>query len=537
MRIKRRLEAKAGADKRITTPIVRFRDPISWPKTLFPPRRHQVTFDGSGWRFTFLGVERFFGRRIDWNPVADDIGQLWRMNLHYFEYLEVLDCNAGSIAIGQWIEGNPPGNAVAREAGWNPYAISLRIVCWLQWLSRNLAELDAELAERIEQSLALQTAYLARFPETDIGGNHLIKNVKALVWAYACLDSPESQRWYARAASLLEPEIGTQVLPDGLHFELSPSYHCQVAADFIEIRAAAPGIDPRLERVIEQMASAAMVIAHPDGAVAQFNDAGLTMAYLPTDLSNAAGIGACKTLADPSCGILPAGGLASYRSAKFSTFVKFGKPGPGALPAHAHGDIGTFELSVGSHRAIVDQGVFEYVEGAQRRASRAAGRHNLTAPANGQMADFFGAFRCGWMPTPNGASVCCEDQGLRVGVSHDGFVARPRCRRLVVERLLSASSERVHLIDRCDRIAEYDGSNGIWATRFLLHPDWQPLQTLGGWRLEGPDGLTLSIRCAVAGYVEEAEWWPDMGIRIATRRLVFVWETGRTDIDIMIELD
>ena len=82
-----------------------------------------------------------------------------------------------------------------------------------------------------------------------MGGNHLVKNLKALVGLGVFLGD---DRLVAHAASHLERQIGVQVLADGGHYERSPSYHCQVLGDLIDVAgllaAAGRPADPRARR-------------------------------------------------------------------------------------------------------------------------------------------------------------------------------------------------------------------------------------------------------------------------------------------------
>lgn len=531
MRIVRRIEQRLYRAARLAVPAGALRPASAWPRGLFRAAAISADRDGAGWRFSFLGIERRFSNAIDWRADGPGIGQLWRMNLHFFEYLPSLSAEDGVAAICQWIAANPPRGAAAHEAGWNAYVVSLRVVCWLHWLRERDAALAPADRAKIECSLREQATFLARFPETDLGGNHVVKNIKALAWAGACFDGAAGRIFSEAAVRLAHSELPAQVLPDGVHFERSPSYHCQVAADLIETAAASAPLRPELTEIAAAMTAAAMALTHPDGLVAQFNDAGLHMAVDSAALGAALkSLGREREIA-PASAVLSASGLASLRTDRLSTFVKYGPPGPATLPAHAHGDIGTFELSVGLHRAIVDQGVFEYVAGARRRASRAASSHNVVAPEQADMADFFGAFRCGWMPVPTVHAAHCADGALTIDVEHDGF-SRGR-RRVSVRRRLHATASAVSIADSAVGARHRSG----WASRFLLHPQWQALQERRGWRLLGPDGAALRLECAGDVTIEPAEWWPDMGVACATSRLVVRWDEAESSMAVRLWME
>ena len=83
----------------------------------------------------------------------------------------------------------------------------------------------------------MHAGFLRRHLEFDVGGNHLIKNLKALA-GLAVLFGDE--RTLDRTLNLLSRQLAVQVLPDGGHFERAPAYHCQVLADLHRPREPAP---------------------------------------------------------------------------------------------------------------------------------------------------------------------------------------------------------------------------------------------------------------------------------------------------------
>ena len=85
--------------------------------------------------------------------------------------------------------------------------------------------------QRLLGSLARQLRFLERNLELDLGGNHLIKNIKALLWAGRFFENGEAARWQAKGETLLRRELEEQILADGMHYERSPAYHGQVFVD------------------------------------------------------------------------------------------------------------------------------------------------------------------------------------------------------------------------------------------------------------------------------------------------------------------
>jgi uncharacterized heparinase superfamily protein len=474
-----------------------------------------------GWRFHFLGRELAMAEAIDWRPDED---QLWRMNLHYMEYLEELDDAAVAEALGQWIAANPPYASGAEQDGWSAYSISLRSVVWMQQLPAR-PKLDPELQAAAQRSLVAQLNYLHRHLETDVGGNHLIKNIKALLWGSAFFEGPAADRWRRTALRFLARELDRQILPDGMHYELSPAYHCQVLADLIETRNAL-GVDPlggRLDAALGRAAKAAALLGHPDGKIAQFGDAGLGMAYAP---------GACIAAAQrvlpgldvewPSPGFeLPDAGYFGIRAKDAYLLVDAGSLGPASLPAHSHGDIFSFEWSLAGERVIVDQGVFEYVAGPRRQASRSAATHNTLCLDGADQAEFFGAFRVGHRPNVELLRYEPGDDGFTLEARHDGFARLPG--RPIHRRTFIATSNRLRIEDRIDGDPTAPARISL-----LLAPSIQPeIVESEGVRLSGARAsahLTASAPFAI----EDAVWWPDMGVEVPTKRLVISLAPGES---------
>lgn len=483
------------------------------PQPLFPARSGMIASAAAGWRFEFLGRAITTGAAIDWaQPGPGAANQLWRMNLHYMEYLEELGAAGGLELIEQWIDANPPWQPGYWRDSWNSYTVSLRVVVWMQ----RLAAWRVDGSDAVIQSLAAQLLFLERNLERDLGGNHLIKNIKALAWGSAFFCGPAADRWRKCAIKLLVAELPRQILADGVHYERSPSYHAQVFADLLETRHALGG-DPlggALDQVLDGMAAAVALLTHPDGGPAAFNDAGLTMAYAPN---------ACLQV---YCGLLGrdapvARGAFALRSSGYfgshgdalSIIADMGRIGPDDLPAHAHADIGSFELSVGGERMIVDQGVYEYVAGPMRQASRSAASHNCLSISGAEPAEFFGAFRCG--RRPNVTLIEAEtraDGGLILCGEHDGYshlAGAPRIRRRIV-----VDGTRIAIEDR---IIARQGHEARVA--MLLHPDCSvEVDDCRATIRRGEAKIAVTASQPLA--VEPALWWPDMGREVATRRLV-----------------
>lgn len=477
---------------------------------------------------------------MEWHPPALERGtRLELLNLHYMEYLPGLSVAARTQVVLDWIERNPPLRRGYWKDDWNSYALSIRVVVWMDLLSAG--GLDVEPAQRthVLQSLAAQLRFLAKNVESDIGGNHLIKNIRALVRGGRLFEGPEADGWLRLGARLLERELTEQVLPDGMHFELSPSYHLQVLGDLLDTRRAlAPLVDgplravrERLDEVLGRMLKVAASVTHPDGLPSLFADGGLHMTHSTAALLRAWALHGPRTpvpQAAEGCWSLPHAGYYGLRQGDDLLLVDCGPVGAAHLPAHGHGDALSFEWTVGGARVAVDAGVAEYHAGPLRAYSRSTRAHNTLTLDDQDQSEFWSAFRVArraqarveaW--SGDGASP------FRLVGSHDGYARGAGAP--VHRRTFEAGPGRLSVVDEV-----LGGSGQEAVARLLLGPEVQVHLEPAGSRVRGAllsvqtpaegalRGCTLHLRLMTTAdlSVEPGVWMPDFGRRQEVQRLV-----------------
>ena len=484
-------------------------------RPLFPPRTSRCQSTNATLAFTFLAATHVTPlASIDWNaPGPGSRHQLWRMNLHYMEYLEGLPDETFETVVADWLRHHAQAKPGSWRDSWNAYALSIRVVVWMQQLAIR-PSLTLALVQQMNASLIEQLRFLEKNLETDLGGNHLIKNIKALLWGAAFFEGVEARRWGTQAVRLLRDQLDRQILPDGMHDERSPSYHCQIFADLIECRQTVP-THPEVASILDaKLTAMAQVVADmtmPDGTVAQFNDAGATMAYSPE-----ACLGAFSALGYPLPSqrhifALPDAGYFGAHLPTASLIIDCGRIAPDDLPAHGHGDILSFELCIAGHRVIVDQGVLEYVAGPARQACRSSRHHNTLAIDGIDQAEFFGAFRCGRRPNVGVRRYETSGQGFILEGTHDGYASLPGSPRPV--RRFELKPGDLLIEDWLDGTTSANVS-----IAYLLHP----AAVVTASALEARISIgrtTVTLRCSHSISIEEAVWWPDMGVERTTQRL------------------
>jgi uncharacterized heparinase superfamily protein len=397
--------------------------------------------------------------QLGWPPAwqAHGKSRLWHYHLHYFDELVDLalwgDDPSNVIAIVEnWIDANPLTGPAASFAPWHPYVASLRIVNWLIALS--VVGQRLEIPESIKRSLVEHALFIDANLETDVGGNHLLKNLKAMSIAGAFWSGPLAGRWRDEYGTRFVAELGDQLLEDGCHFERSPSYHCQVLADAIEVASLMPVTPARSELLhhVARMDACLAGITHPDGDVALFNDSAFNLSMRPRELHAAAShlLGTAATALPPRLALVipPAADAAKQPPATIDNHTRartnssgyvtipshdpsrfmvidVGKVCPDDLPAHAHADLLSFELSVDGIRLIVDSGVGEYAAGQWRDYYRSTRAHNTVSVDALEQSDCWGSFRVGRRARPVDVEFRSTGGETMVSAAHTGFEHAP----------------------------------------------------------------------------------------------------------------
>lgn len=362
-----------------------------------------------------IGRTLAVGDPPDWECEAP---LLWLFNLHYFAWLHRLPPEEQRRLVLDWIERYPPS---ALRPGWMPYPLSLRLRAWA---ALPLADgwADADRA-RLLASIEAQAECLADTLEHHLRGNHLLESAITLKLLAACFRGPAVARWQRRADALLGAELGEQFLLDGGHVERSPMYHARLAHGLLDLVNALPEADEARLRIEQRLPAILRFVAamrHPDGEIALFNDAALGIAPEPgTLLDYAARLG----LATPAfgSGSFPDTGYHVWRGGNDALFVDAGPLGPDYLPAHGHGDIFSYELSLDGRRVVVDGGTSSYEAGEERDWLRSTRAHNTVEIAGVDQAEFFGAFRVGRRGRPHDVVARVTPKGIHVSGWHDGY--------------------------------------------------------------------------------------------------------------------
>lgn len=382
-------------------------------------------------RVRFLNREREVAAPADWNAPGESL--LWLCNLHYFDDLNAEGAPGRGTwheaLIQRWIAENPAPHGV----GWEPYTVSLRVVNWIKWSLSG-----GKLSPAALTSLAMQADYLSRRLETHLLGNHYLANAKALVFAGLYFEGGRADEWLKTGAAVLREQWAEQILPDGGHFERSPMYHCLALEDALDLLNLFRAYGSPADGGATQAAATAMMaclpaLIHPDGRIAFFNDSAFGIAPEPDELSAyavrlglapLAALGS-RVLARPQFGVWTMPGDDSR------LIMDAGAVGPDYLPAHAHCDTLSYELSVGGRRLVVNSGTFAYA-GPERAAFRSTAAHNTVEVDGEEQHEIWSSFRVARRGYPFDVKWDAGGNASYLSAAHTGYTrlaGRPLHRR------------------------------------------------------------------------------------------------------------
>lgn len=392
------------------------------PMTVAEPVPRQDPSDLAGGRFCFIGAKIDLGCPPDWD--APGQSRLWQYNLHYFDWLWSLlpedgaDWEAAKRLTLDWIQHHPPARGAC---GWEPYPCSLRLINWALLFGvrhRERVAGDEAFRSALLNSVGKQLRWLERNLETHIQANHLLENLAALAGAASIFCGPEREPLLARTVPRLRREIDEQILPDGMHYERSPMYHLRVLWLMEMLReAGVPAVRELAEEVTRRMRMALRHLRHPDGEIAQFNDAAIGIYH-----------DGWRESAEPGPWALPDAGYFGFGSGEGDyLIVDAAAIGPEHQPGHAHADFFSFELSLAGRRVITDTGIGTYDPGPMRTYDRSTAAHSTVEVAGEDSVEVWGSFRVGRRVVPRILKHEPREDGLHLSAEHEGFRHLP-CR-------------------------------------------------------------------------------------------------------------
>lgn len=429
-------------------------------------------FDG---RFTLLNKTHDFGSpgAVDWRIDMDGGSyQLWRANLSFMGYLcpaMAHDPARGLTLAATFADSFTAISDFTRSGDfgdiWNSYPVAQRILT----LSAGLMALPESLVgtpewHRVDQFLRLNVAYLIANMETELGYNHLERNLSALALyslAVGAVPRVIEQRLTANIDHILAETIGD----DGVQQERSAMYQGLVVQSLRVLSALdiwSPARRAMLDRRLAAVEEALAALTLGDDMPMMMNDAFFGETPRTSVILGREARPGFRAMTDAGYVRLAAGPAEMVFDA--------GPIGPDANPGHGHPDFLSIEMSLGAKRLIVDPGTSSYSPKDGRKQDRTWDRHNGPSIAGAEPVDFLGSFKVGRRARARLESAGEDERGQRAtGSLSFGAVT--------VRRTLALTPDRLTIED------EWRSGEGDRLSRFLIPDGWSVAEGEGGTQL------------------------------------------------------
>jgi uncharacterized heparinase superfamily protein len=428
----------------------------------------RIARDALAGRFAFLSRTLDLGRDVDWyRPDLDRGTRLWKTHLHEFSYAPALAVahrrspEAGFRArlfelVEGWTAASPIGRPGFALDAWNSRAVATRLAHWaVAGCLLGLSGDDPDGRE-LGSAIGLHGLFLRDNLEVDLRGNHLLRDAVGLVFADEVVGGVPD------ALGQLERQVREQVLPDGCHVERAPMYHAVCLQDLLEVQLLlGDGAPAWLGDAVARMGGFLEYVRLGDGEIPLLGDGWLGAVDSEHLLATCREVaGSLPTPAAPE----RHSGLVALGRGAVRAVMRAGPHGPDYMLGHAHADLLSFDLSVGSRRVVTDTGTALYDPGSERQALRGTAAHNTLQVDGQEQIEAWGSFRVG---RRGRAQVCAhgaEGAWSWIWAASDAFhwlLGRPRHARLL------AVSERAVLV--LDALTG-SGTHAI-TSRLHLHPD------------------------------------------------------------------
>ena len=462
-----------------------------------------------------------FAKHLNWQP---EVPRLWRFHLHYHESLLELAGEVGPDAawamVQSWLDFPSNQTPHLDADAWHPFCLSMRLPHWLMLAATD--GVPVEIDDSFWQSLSEQVDWLWRHPEWDLGGNHLLENLRTLAIADATLtgDNPIDRRQLYR---WIDREIDTQLLPSGEHYERTPTYHALMLLALIEIADSAEtvGVTCRASQGAQRMAQWLETILHPDDQIPLFGDSVLGETPSPrvlireaTALEKGHRSTSHSAMADSDYWVC------SSTDGQNRLIVDLGDTGCDHLPAHAHADLLTLEASALGQRLFVDTGTFDYEDTPERSHSRSTAAHNTACIDQISHCDQWSRFRMGRRGHVIGRKTGESDTHTWCLAAHDAYrhLGIPRVYRLVIAENRSASGLNWSVADWFEGKGEHRISSPLH-----VGPAFKVVQgdADSTWtRLTTEDSHNVFVKSLTPTKLSSCDYFPDFGVRIPLDRLM-----------------
>ena len=328
-----------------------------------------------------------YGRNPD-----KDFTPLIRFNLHYFEYAIAMAAEYKRTNDRRYSEAFKKlyTRYIEERKGYSAYVASLHIPNILIALDLFGNAVDNDFRKTITKELYRQYQFLLGNQEIYLQGNHYFENLKAIIIGSVFYDETDICKKYVEK---LKKEVTEEILPDGMHYELSAMYHKLILEDLLRVYVALgqTSIDRNwVVPIIQKMTDCALSLECVMHRTPLFNDAGDNVAKKSKPLSQAV---ARLIRYTPSLKkAFPNAGYYIRQEEAYALLIDSGQIGPPHMPGHGQCDCLSFEMSIKGIPVFVNSGTYQY-QGDKRKYFRSTRAHNTVMIDGSEQSQCWGEHR------------------------------------------------------------------------------------------------------------------------------------------------
>lgn len=401
-----------------------------------------------------------------------DLPILWQYNLFYCDFL-MSDCISHHDKLSLILEINDLLKNKS-SIGRDPYPTSLRMVNLMKWISTlHKGLIDKEILKLINSDYQR----LHNEIEYHLLGNHLLANLKALIFHDVFFDHKKKDSYLKKWIQDYELQIKEQVLEDGGHFELSHMYQniiIEDIADIFNILDHRKLFKKNLSKILIKMIRWSNLLTNSNEELFYVNDTvnGISKSTFKLNeyISQILKKNKMNFFFEGEKVIttLKESGFSNIRSKSFFLNINHSNLKATYIPGHFHADTFSFEISNSKGKIICNPGLSTYTESNERLEERGTLSHNCLSIDSENSSEIWKSFRLGRAAEVISFQSNTINSQSIISATHNGF------KDAIHKRTWNIADDLIEIYDDVTSL-----QSQIISINFLLHPSFKIIATQG----------------------------------------------------------
>lgn len=372
--------------------------------------------------------------------------KLWFYHLHYFDYLNSKKINSilKKKIIDKWLRAQ---NRVF-DNRFDAYPLSLRLVNFIKFAYTNSFYERSYL-----KSIYNQFIYLNKILEFHIQGNHLLTNIKALIFCGIFFNDKYSKKILNSSLILLKREIFSQFDNKFIHKEGSTLYCTILLEDLLDIYYLIKHANIKnqyyifLKDIIPKIYETNSFFYFSDFRINKFNDSFLRDDITPYKIISNTILNEFNIKPYNKNFSLNNGWIIvkdfDYKIIinGFDNFLQY-------QPGHIHASLLSFELEIKNEKIFSNKGVSTYNDNLIRKLERSSRAYNTLQINTENIHDVWKSFRVGRRSKIIDRKFKKYNNKYYISLAHDGY---KKSFNVTHKRIFILEKRKITIIDKIDR--------------------------------------------------------------------------------------